>query len=444
MTDLERPPLAGEPSSPTGKHVAEGADGVDAAERAVLARRTVRVLMGSQVLGGAGLASGYAAAALLAKDLTGNEALAGVTAAMMPLGGAIAALPLARIMARRGRRPGLRLGYVLAASGTGLAILSAALGFFPILPVAILLLGVGNSSNLAARFAAGDLATDQSRARSIGLLVWATTIGSVIGPSLALGAAKDVASTLGLRDLTGAYLFSVVFFTGAALVVDRLLRPDPLVVAGGLDDEARPKRSATRESVALIRSQPLAKMAVGAMVVAHMTMVGVMTMTPLHMEDGEHELRIIGFVISLHIVGMYAFSPIVGWLTDRIGRLRVIVAGAVVLAVGAELAGHAPPEQANTVFIGLFLIGLGWSCALIAGSTLLTDLFPASQRVGVQGVADLAMTGAGAAAGLAAGGVVAVAGYHELTLIGVVAGALLAVAAVAAILRGGRPTPAAI
>jgi MFS family permease len=127
---------------------------------------------------------------------------------------------------------------------------------------------------------------------------------------------------------------------------------------------------------------------------------------------------------------MYAFSPIVGWLTDRIGRLRVIAAGAVVLAIGAELAGHAPPEQANTVFIGLFLIGLGWSCALIAGSTLLTDLFPASQRVGVQGVADLAMTGAGAGAGLAAGGIVALAGFHELTMIGVVVSACLAVAAV--------------
>lgn len=383
-------------------------------EQAELQRRTLRVLMAGVLPAGMAMAGGFAAAAVLAEEITGSDTLAGVAAASLSTGGALATVPIARLMARRGRRPGLRVGWALGAAGAGFAALAAVLDLYPLLVLGMLGVGAGQATNLAARYAAADLAPAGHQARAIGILVWATTVGSVLGPTIALGPAGDVAEVLGLPELAGPYLLAVGCFALSTVLVDRFLRPDPLAVIGGLGDEVE-RRPPLRSSFATLWRLPAARLAVFAMGVGHAVMVGVMTMTPLHMKDGDHELRIIGFVISVHILGMYAFSPVVGWLVDRVGPHAMIAAGGVVLFVGAELASHTDPEDRAGVFTGLFLIGLGWSFGLIAGSALLTASVPLDHRVAVQGVADLVMVGAGATAGLSAGAIVEWTSYHSLS-----------------------------
>jgi len=385
-------------------------------DHAVAQRRTLPTLMTGVVLSGAAMAGAYATAAVLADDITGSDTWAGLAAACLTIGSALASVPLSRYMGRHGRRPGLRAAWSIAAVGGGAAFLAAILDLYPLLVVGILCIGVGNSGNLAARFAAADLAPEDQRARSIGLLVWATTIGSVLGPTVALGWAGSAAEAVGLPELSGPYLLSLGLFGTAAVFIERRLRPDPLVLAGGLTPDGGPSAWQTiGPTFRRIFRSPSARLAVVAMIIGHAVMVSVMTMTPLHMKDGEHELRIIGFVISLHIVGMYAFSPAVGWLVDVIGPRPVIVIGGLQLFVGAELASHTDPEDSLGVYSGLFLIGLGWSFGLIAGSSLLTGAFPVADRVTIQGAADLAMTGAGAAAGVAAGFIVSATSYHDFS-----------------------------
>lgn len=386
---------------------------LDAADQAVLQRRTMRVLMFSVVPAGMGMAGGFAAAAVLAEEITGSDTLAGFAAASLSVGGAVATVPLANYMARHGRRPGLRLGWLIATVGAALAFTAAVADFYPLLVLGIFGIGVGNATNLAARYAAADLAPDDGRARAIGFLVWAGTIGSVLGPTVALGPAGWMAQQLGFPELAGPYMLSFAVFVLAGALVDRLLHPDPLVAAGGIDD-AESRRPPVRQAFGEIWRNPAARLAVFGMMLGQAVMVGVMTMTPLHMKDGDHELRIIGFVISLHIVGMYAFSPIVGWLVDRVGPHVMIGSGGIVLFAGAELASHTDPEDSLGVFVGLLLIGIGWSFGLIAGSSLLTGSFPVERRVAVQGASDLIMVGAGASAGLSAGVAVEWSSFHSL------------------------------
>lgn len=350
----------------------------------------------------------------LAKDLTGSETLGGFAAACLTVGAAVAAVPITTYMSRVGRRPGLRVGWLVAAAGALIAFLAALTEFFPLLVIGALLMGAGSATTLTARYAAADLALDDARARAISILVWAGTFGSVLGPTLATGPVTDLAEAAGLPDRSGPYVLAMIGFLLAALLSERLLRPDPLVVAGGIKDAATAKKVRISESFAKLWSVPMARLAVLAMATGHAVMVGVMTMTPIHMENGQHEVQIIGFVISLHIVGMYAFSPVVGWFVDRVGALPVIAAGGTLLFIGAEMASHTDAEDSLGVFVGLFLIGLGWSCGLISGSTLLTAAFTTEERPTTQGASDLIMVGSGAAAGLASGAVVEFSSYHGL------------------------------
>ena len=274
--------------------------------------------MAGLVPAGAAITSAYSAAAVLGEEITGNETFGALAAACLTTGAALSTLPLAKIMAARGRRPGIVTGYVVAVFGALLAMIAAITEVYIFLPIGILGVGVGNGANLAARYAAADLAPEESKASAIGNLVWASTIGSVLGPSLGLGPAKKVGDLLGAPDLAGPYIISGLLFLLAALTIRKWLRPDPLVVVGGIGEEGEQKTS-FKEAFRKLFSSRVGRLSVGSMVVGHVVMVGVMTMTPLHLKDGGHQLEIVGFVISLHIIGMYAFSPLVGVLTQKIG-----------------------------------------------------------------------------------------------------------------------------
>lgn len=387
--------------------------------------------MASVIPTSAAMAAGFAAAAVLAEEMTDSELLAGLAAAMMQVGSVATTVPLARRMARLGRRRGLVAGWSIGTVGASVAFVAAVADFYPLLVVGIMGIGAGNATNLAARFASADLAPDHRRARAIGMLVWATTFGAALGPTIALGPASAVARFIGLPELSGPYLLGTILFVFGLLATHLWLRPDPLEVLGTVGKEiARPASPLVVGR--LIASVPAARLAVIAMLMGQAVMVGVMTMTPLHMENGDHQLRVIGWVISVHVLGMYAFSPIVGWLVDRLGPLLMVALGGVILCIGAETAAHNSAEDSAGMFAGLLLIGLGWSFGLIAGSSLLTNAFPVAQRVEVQGGADFLMTSGGAVAGLSAGAAMEAVGYHSFSHWAGLAALLLVAAAAAA------------
>lgn len=413
-----------------------------AIDRSRLQRRTLITLIGSVGPAGMGMAGGFAATTLASREIVDSESLATLAATMISIGGALIAVPLARFMARRGRRPGLRVGWTIAGTGALLAVIAVETNIYPLLVLGTLGIGAGNGTNLSARYAAADLADEHRRARSIGVLVWAASIGSVLGPTVALGATEPVAEALGLEPLAGPYLMGVVVFALAALVVEVFLRPDPLLTATGGDGVSAPERPTLRESFTHIAGNRMAVIAVGAMAIGQAVMVAVMTVTPLHMEDGAHEKKIIGLVISFHILGMYFFAPIVGWLVDRLPSSLVVATAGVTLFVGGETAAHTDPEDRLGVFVGLFLIGLGWSFAMISGSSLLTGAFGVEERAAVQGAADFTMTSSGALAGLASGVIVQASSYHSLShWAGITALCLVAMALYPVATRARAPEP---
>ncbi|KRC88820.1 MFS transporter [Terrabacter sp. Root85] len=406
-------------------------------DRATLQRKVVRTLVGSQILSGVGMACGIAVGALIAEDLSGTEALAGVGTTAQVLGTALLTIPVARATAARGRRVGLRWGLAVAFVGASLVLVAAVLRSFPLFVVGMFLFGGGTTANNQTRYAAADLADPARRGRDLSIVVWATTIGSVVGPNL-VGPGKVLAHRLGLPELAGTFVFSLVGFVAAWLVVDRLLRPDPLLTARALDAAHREegRRAAApdvvadpasggvadvpnhdgsmRRGLAVVRSNPRALQAILVMALGHLVMVSVMVMTPIHMKHGHAELEVIGFVISVHILGMFALSPLVGAAVDRWGAPPVAMTGGVVLTVASLLASRSQAGWSGLLLVALFLLGVGWSCTLVSGSTLLTSVVTTDERPATQGLADVLMGLAGAGGGVAAGIVVGSLGYSAL------------------------------
>ncbi len=399
---------------------------VTAAGLPALQRRTSAVLVVSQILGGLGVAIGIALAPMLATEVTGTEALSGLAPTASVAGTALLSLPLAAVMTSRGRRPGLVLAYLIGALGGALVVIGTVVRSFPLLLLGMAAFGAGSSANLQARFAAADLVGPERRGRAISTVVWATTIGSVVGPNIAAPAGRVFRGSP-VPETAGPYLWSAVAFLLAGAVVAVLLRPDPLLTARALAPQGRQTRS-LRAGVAAVRASPMAKLALGTVTVSHTAMVSIMVMTPVHLGGHGAGLQLIGLVISGHIAGMYAFSPVMGWLADRFGRLSVIGLAVGLLSGAALLAGTAGPRHGQTA-LGLFLLGLGWSAGLIAGSALLTDSVPQDARAAVQGLSDLTMNAAAGIGGATAGVIVAQWGYGPLNAIG--AALLLPVAALA-------------
>jgi len=388
-------------------------------DRQAIQRRVVSVLALAQVLGGVGVASGAAVGALLAADLS-SEKFSGLAAASSVVGAALIAIPVSRLMDERGRRPGLLLAYAFGLIGAMLVILGAVVRFFPITLLGLMAVGGGTTATLQSRYAATDLVDKAHRGRALSTVVWATTVGSVLGPNLS-SPMGDLGERLGIPRLAGPYLLTGSVFVLSALLVSVFLRPDPLLVARELRGEtahhaaSRPKRS-MREALNAIFAVRAATLGFLAVVAGHAVMVAVMSMTPVHLHDGGGSLEVIGIVISLHIAGMYAASPLVGMAADRYGRIPVIVTGCLILLAAFVFAGTASGHEAPQLAAGLTLLGLGWSCTMIAGSTLLTDSIPADLHPNVQGTTDVLMGFAGASAGLLSGVVVGFGSYALLNI----------------------------
>jgi MFS family permease len=398
-------------------------------ERALLAKRTLRVLIFGQAMGSAGFGSSVAVGGLIIKDLLGGDRYAGAASAVTTIGGAAASLILAGIMAARGRRPGLVAGYGVAMIGALIIVLGAQHRSIAVFLIGCLLFGQAQGANQAARFAAADLAPPEQRGQFISNLMFASTFGAVLGPVF-VGQSQRVGTAFGLWKYTGPYLVAFVFFAAAAINTFVRLRPDPLIVAGGLEPGRGIRLPPVSTALRVVRKIPNARLAMATIVAGHTVMVAIMTMTPVHMKDHGHSLTLSGFVIGLHIAGMYALSPVVGRWSDRVGRVPVLLAGGAILfsaGVVVAAAGHAPA----LLFLGLFLLGLGWSCTMVSGSALLSESVPASNRVAVQGTSDLMMGLFGATAGFGSGFVKRAFGFHVLAE----AGAVVAVALIVVLMR---------
>jgi MFS family permease len=381
-----------------------------------LQEKTVKVLATAQVLNGVGVAGTVAAGSLLVASITNSETLAGLAQTSSVLGAAALALPLARLTSRGGRRLALSVGLIAGVIGSLLAIFGGSRENIYLMLTGTFLVGAASAAGYQARFAAIDLATDEKRAKQLSFVVWGSTIGAVSGPNL-MEPSGNLAESLGLPRLTGPYLISAVTLALAVLVIQLFLRPDPYLTAAKDSGAANLPRVKTKVALKHIRSNARASFAIAAIAIGHIAMVAVMVMTPVHMAHVDVTLTIIGLVISVHVLGMYAFSPLVGALTDRLGRLRVIQIGVAILLSSALIAGFARADDAITLGIGLFLLGLGWSCTLIAGSALLTESVSPEFKSASQGASDLVMNLSGASGGAIAGVVIATLSYGWLCLL---------------------------
>jgi MFS family permease len=396
---------------------------------AAVQRRTLRLLFLSQILGGVGVAIGLSVGALLAADMAG-VGLSGLAQSAAVVGAALLAVPVTRIMRQFGRRTGLATSYLTAATGGAGVVTAAVTGSVPLLFAGLFLFGGGTTANMLARYTAVDLAPAARKGRHLSLIVWATTVGAVAGPNLGPVSARVMEGvSLGgaaVPALASPFAISVVMFGLGALVLTALLRPDPLLLArrlSGAPANGNTTGVGMRAAAAEVFARPSARLGVGAMAVGHLVMVAVMAMTPVHIlgagHGPDHTLRIVGVVLSLHIAGMFAFAPVTGWLTDRFGRRRVILGGITLLLAACAVAGTAGHHSVQ-LSAGLFLLGLGWSGTMVAGSTLLSESVPEPVRPSAQGLSDLVMGLAGAAGGAVSGLVVALAGYPTLTLLAAV------------------------
>jgi MFS family permease len=401
-------------------------------------QRTVRVLASGQVLGGFGLGSTLSIGALLAASLSGSTAWSGAAATFSTLGAATWAIPLSRLAFAKGRRYALAAGAGLAISGALLVITAAAIKFFPLLIVGLFVLGAGSASSLQARFAAVDL--PNAKTRHLSLVVWATTVGAVVGPNL-FGPGQIVGNFLHMPPMTGPFLFTMCAQLAATTVFWFGLRPDPQKLAQQLDAEksskARPKVS-FKSALSTLRMYPWAAFAILSVGFSHLVMVSVMSMTPVHMESMGYDLVVVGFTISLHIAGMYAFSPVFGYLADKLGNLTVILIGQGILISALALAGFGQNDR-TMVTVALFLLGLGWSAATVSGSALLSKTLPPNEKANVQGLSDSFMNLSGALGGGLAGGILTLTSFAGLAATDLFPVAVIVTAGAIFWARGRKP-----
>ncbi|KIL49456.1 MFS transporter [Jeotgalibacillus soli] len=391
-----------------------------------LYKKTLRIVMLSQIFGGAGLAAGITVGALLAQYMLGTESGAGIPVALLTLGSAGAALIVGRLSQRFGRRAGLASGFLAGGLGAIGVIIAALMNSVLLLFASLLIYGAGTAANLQARYAGTDLATAKQRATAVSMAMVSTTFGAVAGPNL-VGVMGEFARSIGVPTLAGPFILAAVAFILAGLVLLIFLRPDPLVVSkaianakekdGTIQEESKLKKNAINKKVVMVGTT--------VMVLTQFVMVAIMTMTPVHMEQHGHSLREVGLVIGFHIGAMYLPSLITGLLVDKVGRTVMTVFSGFTLLASGILAAFAPADSIILLICALVLLGIGWNFGLISGTALIVDAAHPSVRAKTQGSVDVLLALSGASGGVLSGMVVAHSSYAVLSLSGAVLSLLL-------------------
>ena len=385
-----------------------------------LQKRVLRSLMTGQMLSGFGVGSTFSVGAILAEQLSGSAAWSGSASTFSTLGAAVWAIPLARLAVARGRRVALATGGAIAVTGAGTIILAAGMHSFAVLLLGLFCIGAASAISLQARFTATDLPSNRSAARDLSLVVWATTIGAVAGPNL-IAPGESLGEAIGLAQYAGPFLITIFAQLAGAAAFFIGLRPDPLLTARTLDAAktgARPKVS-IRTAFGILRSNANARFAVLTLGLSHMVMVSIMSMTPVHMKGMGFDLVIIGFTISLHVAGMWALSPLWGWLADKLGNIRMILNAQAIFVISLMFCSFGDTSQFS-ISMGLLLLGLGWSASTVSASALLAKSLTGAEKANVQGVSDSFMSLSGAFAGAISGALLAVVMYSGLSLVAMV------------------------
>lgn len=388
-------------------------------------KHTLRVVILSQVLGGAGLAAGITVGALLAQEMLGSDGLAGIPTALFTLGAALSAYLVGRSSNRWGRRLGLGYGFIAGALGAIGVVVAAALDNVPLLFFALFIYGAGSSTNLQTRYAGTDLADVTKRGTAISLAMVATTFGAVAGPNL-VGLTGDFAISVGLPALAGPFVLAAVAYLAAGVSLLSFLRPDPFLLARQIEDESKVEQPIETESQGLglasqeIQSKINSGVFVGAtiMILTQISMVAIMTMTPVHMRGHGFDLNAVGLVIGLHIAAMFLPSLVTGILVDKVGRVPMAIAAGITLLLAGITAAIPAAHSLGILIVSLVLLGLGWNFGLIAGTALIVDSTDPESRPRIQGTVDVGIALAGAGGGAISGIVMATSGYATLSLAG--------------------------
>lgn len=400
-----------------------------------LYKRTLIIVVLSQIFGGAGLAAGITVGALLAKDMLGTESVAGLPTALFTLGSAGAALIVGRLSQRFGRRTGLATGFLAGGIGALGVILSAVTSNIYLLFASLLIYGAGSATNLQARYAGTDLANSKQRATAVSIAMVSTTFGAVAGPNL-VETMGEFARSIGVPPLSGPFILAAAAYIIAGLVLLFFLRPDPFVVARAIAAAERKAIESNPGLQAETLTTDRRRIAVAAlvMVLTQLVMVAIMTMTPVHMGHHGHGLSAVGMIIGFHIGAMYLPSLMTGILVDKVGRTAMAVASGVTLLASGVLAAFAPGESMLLLTIALILLGLGWNFGLISGTALLVDATNPSNRAKMQGTVDVMVALSGASGGMLSGLVVAHSSYGFLSL----AGGILSLVLIPFVIWSGR------
>lgn len=390
-----------------------------------LFKRTLFIVSISQIFGGAGLAAGITVGALLAQQMLGTDAFAGLPSALFTLGSAGAALFVGRLSQQYGRRTGLATGFIIGGFGAIGVIISAIINSIILLFISLLIYGAGSATNLQARYAGTDLANRKQRGTSISTAMVFTTFGAVAGPNL-VNVMGNFAVSIGVPSLAGPFILAATAYILAGIVLFVLLRPDPLVIARSI--EAANQNSKQKGKLEAIENTENKRgIMVGAtiMILTQIVMVAIMTMTPVHMRHHGHDLGAVGLVIGFHIGAMYLPSLITGILVDKLGRDRMAIASGITLLLAGLLSAFAPGDSMVLLVIALSLLGLGWNFGLISGTTIIVDSTNTSTRAKTQGTVDVLIALSGASGAALSGMIVSGSSYLTLSLVGGVLSLLL-------------------
>jgi len=384
-----------------------------------LYKRTLLIVVLSQIFGGAGLAAGITVGALLAKEMLGTDSVAGLPIALFTLGSAGAALIIGRLSQRYGRRAGLASGFLTGGIGAIGVIIAAVTNNIFLLFASLLVYGAGSATNLQARYAGTDLASSKQRATAVSIAMVSTTFGAVAGPNL-VEVMGDFALSVGVPALSGPFILAAAAYIVAGLILLFFLRPDPFVVARAIALAEHQAKTSSPDYVeeALVTDKRGIGVAALIMVLTQMVMVAIMTMTPVHMGSHGHGLSAVGMVIGFHIGAMYLPSLLTGVLVDKIGRATMAVASGVTLLASGIMAAVAPGESMFWITLALILLGLGWNFGLISGTALLVDATNPTNRAKMQGTVDVMVALSGASGGMLSGLVVANSSFAFLSLAG--------------------------
>ncbi|WP_417900843.1 MFS transporter [Bacillus haimaensis] len=382
-----------------------------------LYRKTLFIVVLSQIFGGAGLAAGITVGALLALDMLGTDAFSGVPVALFTLGSAGSALVVGRLSQKFGRRSGLAAGFLTGGIGAIGVVLAAITSNVPLLFASFFIYGAGTATNLQARYAGTDLANSKQRATAVSIALVSTTLGAVAGPNL-VGVMGGFATSIGIPPLAGPFILAAAAFMIAGLILLAFLRPDPFLIAKKLEEWKRRNTDNFSDTSILPTSKKGVVVGASVMILTQVVMVAIMTMTPIHMGHHGHGLSDVGLVIGIHVGAMYLPSLVTGMLVDKVGRTIMTIAAGGTLLLSGLVAAYTPADSLFGIIIALALLGLGWNFGLISGTATIIDSTTPSTRAKTQGSVDVLIALSGASGGALSGMVVAHSSYATLSLAG--------------------------